>query len=149
MNTKRDGGVSGERGSCSQGEKKGGKEERGKRDMAMDHRFSLVQGKFIGTLARIHVICLAVHWSLGYISLPLQSVQLDKRAGGLSNLQQPGTGSQPSYIFQMKFTISIMDLSQYMDKSGFRFLTGTYKPYDSLQLLKEKQPVIWQTVIVV
>lgn len=77
----------------------------------MDHRSSLVQGKFIGTLARIHVICLAVHWSLGYISLPLQSVQLDKRAGGLSNLQQPGTGSQPSYRYQRKFTILIMDLS--------------------------------------
>lgn len=88
--------------------------------MAMDHRPSLVQGKFIGTLARIHVICLAVHWSLGYISLPLQSVQLDKRAGGLSNLQQPGTGSQPSYIFQMKSTISIMDRSQY-GQSSFSF----------------------------
>ncbi len=100
--------------------RKGEKGERGKRDMAMDHRSSLVQGKFIGTLAQIHVICLAAHWSLGYISLPLQSVQLDKRAGGLSNLQQPGTGSRPSYIFQMKFTISIMDLSQY-GRRGFGF----------------------------
>lgn len=81
--------------------------------MAMDHWPSLVQGKFIGTLARIHVICLAAHWSLGYISPALQSVQLDKRAAGLSNLQQPETGSQPRYIFQMKFTISVMDLSQY------------------------------------
>lgn len=126
------------RGSSSQGEEKGGKEERGKRDVAMDHRFSLVQGKFIGTLARIHVICLAVHWSLGYISLPLQSVQLDKRAGGLSNLQQPGTGSRPSYIFQMKFTISITDLSHYMDKSGFQFLTGKHKAHDSPELLKGK-----------
>lgn len=65
----------------------GKKEERGKRDKAMDHRFPLVQGKFIETPAQIHVICLAVHWSLGDISLPLQSVQLDKRAAGLSNLQ--------------------------------------------------------------
>lgn len=93
---------------------------RGKRDKAMDHRFSLVQGKFIETLAWIHVICLAVHWSLGYISLPLQSVQLDKRAAGLSNLQQPGTGSWPSYIFQKKFTISIMDFPQYGQR-GFSF----------------------------
>lgn len=88
--------------------------------MAMDHRSSLVQGKFIGTLARIHVICLAVHWSLGHISLPLQSVRLDKRAWSLSNLQQPGTGSQPNYTFQMKFTIPIMRLSQY-GQSGFGF----------------------------
>lgn len=86
----------------------------------MDHRSPLVQGKFIGTLARFHVICLAVHWSRGYISLLLQSVQLDKRARGLSNLQQPGTGSQPSSIFQVKSTISIMHLSQY-GQSGFSF----------------------------
>lgn len=95
-------------------------QEREKRGMAMDHRPSVVQGKFIGTLAWIHVICLAAHWSLGYISPALQSVQLDKRAGGLSNLQQPGTGSQPRYIFQMKFTISIMNLSQY-GQSSFSF----------------------------
>lgn len=134
-----------ERGVIVKGGEKG---ERGKRDMAMDHRSSLVQGKFIGTLARIHVICLAVHWSPGYISLPLQSVQLDKRAGGLSNLQQPGTGSRPSYIFQMKFTISIMDLSQY----GHKAVSVSHwqmRAYDGLELLKEKQPVIWQTVIVV
>jgi len=56
--------------------------------MAMDHWAFLVQGKFIGTIAQIRVICLAVHWSLGYISLPLHPVQLDKRAAGLPNLQQ-------------------------------------------------------------
>ena len=70
-----------------------------KRDMAMDHRSPLVQGKFIGNLARILVICLAVHWSPGSISLPLQSAQLDKRARGLSNLPHPGRG----YMVQKKF----------------------------------------------
>lgn len=41
---------------------------------ATDHRAPLVQGKFIASLARICVMCLAVHWSLGCIPLPLQSV---------------------------------------------------------------------------
>jgi len=116
-----------------------------KNDAAMDQRSTPVQGKFIGTLARSHVICLAAHWSPGRIALPLQSAQLDKRAGGLSNLQQPGPASQPSFVFQMKFTISIMDLSQY-GQSGFSW---QIQAYGGLKLLKEKQAIIWQAAIVV
>lgn len=73
-----------------------------------------------------------------------------KGQGGLSNLQQPGTGSQPSYIFQMKFIISIMDLSQCMDRSSlFGVSLADIGSTMVLDLLKEKQPVIWQTVMVV
>lgn len=105
------GGGGGGMRSYSGGENRRGKRGEGREMQPWITGSLLVQGKFIGTLARIHVICLAVHWSRGSISLPLQSVQLDKRAGGLSNLQQPGTGSLPTYISQMKFTISIMDPS--------------------------------------
>lgn len=65
----------------------------------MDHWTSLVQGKFIGSLAQIHVICLAVHCSQECILL---SVQLDKRARGLSNLLQPGTDSQSKLQIKKK-----------------------------------------------
>lgn len=112
----------------------------------MDHRFSLVQGKFIETPAQIHVICLASHWSLGDISLPLQSVQLDKRAAGLSNLQQPGTGSLPSYIFQMKFKISIKNFPQY-GQGGFSFslANADLRRFGASQ--GKTKPQIWQTVM--
>lgn len=78
----------------------------------MDHRLALVQGKFIGSLARIHVICLAAHWSPGCNSLPLQAVQLDKRAAGFSDLQQPGTLRGQLTYFKKNFTLSITDLLQ-------------------------------------
>lgn len=60
------------------------------RDKAMDHRFSLVQGKFIGTLARIHVIGLAAHWSLGCNSL--FNLTKGQRASQMSSSQEQVRG---------------------------------------------------------
>lgn len=133
------------RGSGERSYSRGGEKE--ERDMAMDHRSFLVQGKFIGTLAQIHVICLAVHWSLGYISLPLQSVQLDKgqEAYQISSSQERVLSQVTYFKWNSQYQLWI---SPSMDKAVL-VSHWQIQAYDGLELLKEKQPVIWQTVIVV
>lgn len=78
----------------------------GRRGEEMDDRFSPVQQKFTETLARIRVERLAAHWSPGGRGSASTACSTSHGPAGSSDVQQPGTGSQPSSTLKRKKNIS-------------------------------------------